>query len=91
MRKAATSRGTTGLVLEGVRVARVALVKAVRSSSRAVSGTSASKRKTRRGGRVGGVVGCYASSAGQQSGFMFLMRPLGSASYKASVPRMFTK
>ena len=57
MRKAATSRGTTGLVLEGVRVARVALVKAVRRSSRAVSGTSASKRKTRRGGRVGGVLG----------------------------------
>lgn len=57
MRKAATSRGTTGLVLEGVRVARVALVKAVRSSSRAVSGTSASKRKTRRGGRVGGGLG----------------------------------
>ena len=66
MRKAATSRGTTGLVLEGVRVARVALVKAVRSSSRAVSGTSASKRKTRRGGRVGGGLGA-AHGAGARA------------------------
>ncbi len=90
MRKAATSRGTTGLVLEGVRVARVALVKAVRSSSWAV-GHQRQQKKTPALGRVGRVVGCYASSAGQQSGFMFLMRPLGSASYKASVPRMFTK
>ena len=57
MRKAATSRGTTGLVLEGVRVARVALVKAVRSSPWAVSGTSASKKKTRRIGRAGGGLG----------------------------------